>query len=78
LRCQAAQKRGDVPRNRRIVRIGQAEFHDRTSRSSWPRIRGNAREKTVDDDLLDFLARDFGRPRTADQLRPGAQQRNRR
>ena len=69
------QERGDVPRDGRVARIGQPEFDDRGARAR--QLAGfDLRKEPVDDDLLDFLSRQLGRARAADELAARAEQRD--
>ena len=78
LRRVLREKRRDVPGDRGIARIRQPEFDDAAARAPRPLVRRDRRKEPVDDDLLDFLSRDLRRTRPADELRPRAEQRDRR
>ena len=68
-----AEERREMTRDRRVLRIRQAQLRQTGARAAH-RTRGaiHLREEAVEDRLREFGARQFGADRAADQLRAAA------
>ena len=76
--AEPAEELGEVARDRRIVRVGQAHLAQ-TGRAAalGARVGADHREEAVDEQRLGLLARDLGLDRAADQLAAAAEDRDR-
>ncbi len=62
-----AQERGEVARDRRIVRVGQVELGERRTCATGRSVGGHAGEEAVEDERLGLRARELVVQRAADE-----------